>query len=415
MTMSPNGVLSDDVARNSIVVYALSGLAGLMSVLLLLPKMLPAAWAQVLFGSVVTANAGAATRRSMPLRMTLIVTSGLLMMVDAFNSIYMLSSVLATGTTNWLAFHLVRAMSFIPAGPIFTVGLALRVAAIVVVSPQWRTWFLRVAYVVCTAVSVLQQTLLVTGALAMSRLPEVTDKQWYDAYYIPQWSTAAVAIIPVISIGGSLWSLKIAFGQESAPSSQASTAKETSTNHPSVGDDSSSTTSTDGASVPTMQIASTKQSGKPAAETGTRTSTNTQAAPSSTGGGPSTIKYALSTTFKILTFLMLFWWIAFITFINLRTATLPFRASAGSSLCVSLCLLTESSFEWLLRKRRQQALPKRSNSQARGGNFGSVRGAKSAVSAVGGAIRTMGSRETDRVGLARGGSGTSSQHATCES
>ncbi|ORZ39794.1 hypothetical protein BCR44DRAFT_95096 [Catenaria anguillulae PL171] len=392
MTMAMT-IIEDHVARNSIAIYTLSGLTALTAILLLVPKLFPS----IAFrsksinerkqGSHYGLNRAASTgtmsaappRRSIStLRMYLIIFSALLMIADAINSCIMIASVWSTGKADWMEFHIFRALTFTPAGPIFTVGLAQRIAVIVVMSPTWQMWFLRTVYVVCTWVSLQQQVFMIVGPLQLAAQPHISDREWYDAFFVPQWSTAIVAIIPVITIGGSLWSLKIAFRHSKVKPSVSSAGAGTSSavgagTGPGSSTGEAATSSSNGGVtvvVPSSTLAGASAakkstdnltlSGSRSIENLSRSSGPQVAQPTVVGLHRTTqavtIKYALTTTFKILTFLMLVWWILFLIMITLRNSHLPFRSSSMSSLIVSCALVTESSFEWLLKMRRKRHL-----------------------------------------------------------
>ncbi|ORZ30215.1 hypothetical protein BCR44DRAFT_1445865 [Catenaria anguillulae PL171] len=310
-------IINPDVARNSVIVFGFALLVAIVGAFTLFPKAFPTLYTKLM--TVVFKKTTPPVRANASLlRARLLFVAALMMIGDAVNNIAMLESADLTGDALFIPFQLLRGITFVPAGPMFVMAMASRIAIIVVMRPKWKTWFVRVVYGIALYVMLQQQIILVIG---VSQRLHLDPAGWIDALLFPQWTAGPMALLPLFSIGGSLVALRIAFSQP-ASSSSGSTS-------------SSGSNST----VPASQasVAPSATSSKPTVQS-----------------GATTIKYPLTNAFTTLNVLILLEWIGFIACVANQNPPIPIRVSAILGLILSLGILTEGSFEWLLKQGRKK-------------------------------------------------------------
>ncbi|ORZ37381.1 hypothetical protein BCR44DRAFT_1431043, partial [Catenaria anguillulae PL171] len=172
--------------------------------------------------------------------------------------------------------------------------------------------------------------------LAQTAALSPTPGEWLNAYISPQWTTGFLLVLPIISIGGSLWSLRIAFGQTSSRSNQSGSSLDSAGTSDGGG---GSTSGTQPTSIP-----------KPVP---------IKPGPLSVAKvGANTLQYPITSTFKILSIVVLLSWCIGLYTFTIRTP-IGVRPTAVASLMLSIDVLAECLFETLLRRKKSKnAAPK---------------------------------------------------------
>ncbi|ORZ39136.1 hypothetical protein BCR44DRAFT_67504 [Catenaria anguillulae PL171] len=298
-------------AVSTIIVFSVSALISSAALVVLLPKAFPMQC---------PANPRGAPRLVNLVRARLLFLAAVLAIGDAVNFIAIYASALATGNGSFVAFQLMRGATWVIACSAYVSAMSIRVAAIVSTQTDWRRRFLKVVHVyMFVLMLMLQIVLLMTVLQKLDRTPA----EWIDAVVFPPWTTYPIGVLPIITIGGSVWSLKIAFASDSA----SATAR---------GDSNA-------------DIPGSGSSGVANSNGSKQTSATDVRVPAA-----KSIQYPLTRSFRILTCIVLVAWLVFIFFGFNQRSGLPIRASAPQSVALSVSIFTEGTFEWLLRWTRSR-------------------------------------------------------------
>ncbi|KAI9217745.1 hypothetical protein BC828DRAFT_417865 [Blastocladiella britannica] len=374
--MSDLQLIAPDIAINSIVVYIASGLIALASSAVLFAKVFPATAAVVFpFVNEATTKQALAVQRNggVRLRVLLLFMCSILMVVDSINATVMLANSWTRNEADYLTHTIFRILSIVIAGPAFTVAMAMRISCIIVMDLTWKARFMHVIKFVA-AFNVVQS--MAVMAIKAQALRGSDASTWLGANFAPPWSGALMIFLPIVTVGGSIWSLKIAF---SHASSAENSSEHASSKHKSAGDQQQQNKSSQLMPPPPSLLsknaaashsgASLDHNQQPihddlaATAPGSVPATHSQHAHSPGPRGPTTtgveatgIKYPLTATFKYLTALILVWWIVFLVFVVFPDTPARIRGGSVCSMMVSLSIATECGFEHMLRlqKKRQQ-------------------------------------------------------------
>ncbi|ORZ29365.1 hypothetical protein BCR44DRAFT_373225 [Catenaria anguillulae PL171] len=182
--------------------------------------------------------------------------------------------------------------------------------------------------------------------------------------WVPLWGTAGTAVLPIIAVGGSAWSLRLAYDGRRQRQKMRGAAEDDHTSHVVMGaaktdqwhsaERESSVLATvkdcDGSQVPTSTSATASLSRSLVAGVSPTTLTLSRS--------PGPINYPLTKTFRILTYGIFTTWVL-ATILLLFPMVGPIRNIALFNFIMTMTIALESSFEQLLKRHNRRAIPQR--------------------------------------------------------
>ncbi|ORZ36883.1 hypothetical protein BCR44DRAFT_1512291 [Catenaria anguillulae PL171] len=133
---------------------------------------------------------------------------------EAINNISMISDVWTHRHANFILYQIVVMFTFNPSGPLFVIAMSHRISCIIVMRPTWKLWFLRA--VMAAAVFIICQSSIIVFVGILNRL-DLDTAGWLKARLFPSWTAVTLSFLPLFTIGGSIWSLQIAFSYVPSP------------------------------------------------------------------------------------------------------------------------------------------------------------------------------------------------------
>ncbi|ORZ36882.1 hypothetical protein BCR44DRAFT_1061418 [Catenaria anguillulae PL171] len=154
--------------------------------------------------------------------MRVLFAGSILMVVDSINNLVLHVQVWRTGEANFVVYQLLRVF-FVPAGTMFVIAMAHRIALLSVMRPRWKRGFLWTVCGFAVYVAVQQCTLLVMSVLGKL---DLTSDEWLQAVVFPEWSAYTIILLPIFCIIGSIGHFELHLeGSQRRPQNRATSIR----------------------------------------------------------------------------------------------------------------------------------------------------------------------------------------------
>ncbi|KAI9175260.1 hypothetical protein H9P43_006621 [Blastocladiella emersonii ATCC 22665] len=301
-------------------------------------------------------------------RPVLLLVYGMLLVVDSANAIYFNYTAWMGLGTHFFTTRLLYAIIYVLLLPFVANIITRRHALIIVEDRARRARFIRFMSFFSVTISIF---IFLVGAMNLVKLDQLNSPAlWIDTPLFPYWSLAPLSVLLTAVIGGAFWSLKVAFTepQLERPGSgfTTSSSESLSADAKTAASASASTSNQSRANLEIQtSVRDSIMSPPPSAVSTSVTflwpnpllsvtsSPSTPTSPASKRGG---LQLVLTRSFRTLTIILILEWFALLILV---ASPLPVRASSTSTFMASLMLVTEASFDWLLRQNHEREESKR--------------------------------------------------------
>ncbi|KAI9175261.1 hypothetical protein H9P43_006622 [Blastocladiella emersonii ATCC 22665] len=242
--------------------------------------------------------------------------------------------------------------------PLAAVIITRRHAMIIVEDRRKRARMVRVIHLLACGIGTFS---FGVGTANLYRQAQVDQPAvWVNSLIFPLWALVPLSILPTAVLGGAFWALRIAFREPNLVRVTASASL------PAIGSADGKPAPGSGPSRVNLDVlasahdASSSAAASPTSPTAGASSTSAVLLPlHSVANSPPAaaapkrggLEIVLTRSFQTLTVTMIVLWIAMVALI---ISPLPVRTNAITTCIGSLMLVTETSFEWLLRQNRER-------------------------------------------------------------
>ncbi|KAI9223083.1 hypothetical protein BC828DRAFT_376878 [Blastocladiella britannica] len=232
-----------DLVRNSIIIYAITGLIGAMVIQIILFSIYPHARQ---LGRRFRASISPRQRPRVPVlphstmssvrarlsnpmhrnRIGFLLLAALGMILESANGIALMVQLGSDrpDRTNWVIYESLRPIGALLAGICYTIAMSYRIIVLVSHDPAWQVRFMRVISLAlfCTLFPILVTLSLETHRLSSRNAPL---QEWMVGNFIPSSVTAVIGIAPALTVAGSVWSLRLATNHLSMKKTSTATSR----------------------------------------------------------------------------------------------------------------------------------------------------------------------------------------------
>ncbi|KAI9221956.1 hypothetical protein BC828DRAFT_379716 [Blastocladiella britannica] len=205
-------LISNDVAINSYLAFSITLLLALSSLTRSATAIFPHSSARITAALLCDPPPDPTRRhRRAVFRDQILFTSALLLVIDSINKLMVCWQVHHTGTTNFVAYYFVDTLSIQNVMFLATTGVVHRCSVVIMTeSKELRRRCLVIFNSMCLALCIEFQVVYLMSTMEMARIG-VSGYEWMNSHVIPKWLWWQLALLPLITIFVSFWSLSVAF------------------------------------------------------------------------------------------------------------------------------------------------------------------------------------------------------------